>query len=195
MHYKTIMNWWPFLWAFSARLWSLERGSHFAMGIFCFSYRNMPHFGCITSLWGNHIVHTLSRGLGNNSAVKSSMAPACIGQGWEMGSHGCSWPFPGYRTGDLGHSREEDVERGGRKKSQSLWGAGAGAGQLGCCLVRELGLGQERYWRGLVGPAASSGEFPALLMTHMGVIIMTKEIIAPLYSLFQKPISSHPGAR
>lgn len=39
-----------------------------------------------------------------------------------------------------------------------------------------------------------SVKFPALLINHMGVIIMTKEIITSLHFLLKKLISSHPSA-
>lgn len=37
-------------------------------------------------------------------------------------------------------------------------------------------------------------KFPALLINHMGVIIMTKEIITSSHFLLKKLISSHPSA-
>jgi len=37
-------------------------------------------------------------------------------------------------------------------------------------------------------------KFPALLINHMGMIIMTKEIITSLHFFLKKLISSHPSA-
>lgn len=81
--------------------------------------------------------------------------------------------------------------RGGRRRSQTCGerilelGHGLGEGALG------LGAVPLKFY-GTPSLLGSSVKFPALVLNHMGMNIMTKEIIILQHFILEKPISSAP---